>query len=323
MESHNFGLETGKTFERLRNGLRGSDTAVLEIGSTTEQEQLVEALKDPAQHSREEVLQLAFKNFSGEAFGDYQWRKKTGGWTTPGEPTLYGVLRDKYPQFSQLSLDVGFMCHISEFVEMLEREEIKSHDYEGARKELKEKLGHKVMYRGTMLTDEEFGSIQKSGVFSPLCSYVGQSDKPLEEFEAKVISTDVDTAVESHFHGEHRCTPYLSISAHENVAIAVGKHFGQKKDGKKFYLFKLKIPVIDIISYKENVIRTPSKIKDSIERNPDFGATISVDGVSNNYKWDEDLESYIFWKLDPVDIVEVTQPDVKESSWNGRKTSWV
>jgi hypothetical protein len=208
-------------------------------------------------------------------------------------------------------------------MEMLEKGEIKSHDYEDARNELKEKLGYKVMYRGTMLTDEEFKSVQEEGLLSPFCGYVSQSDKPKEEFEAKVISTYVSQAVESHFHGEHPSTPYLSISAHENVAVAVGKHFGQKKNGKKFYLFTLKVPVIDIISYKENVIRTPSKIKDSIERNPDFGATISVDGVSNNYKWDEDLESYIFWKLNPEDIIVVTQPDVKESSWNGRTTSWI
>lgn len=323
MESHNSGLEMGKTLERLRNGVRGSDAAVLEIGSTPEKEQLVVALKDPEHHSREEVLRLAFKNFSGEAFGDYQWSKKTGGWTTPAEPTLYGILRDKYPQFSQLSLDVGFMCHLSQFMEMLEKGEIKSNDFEGARNELKERLGYKIMYRGTMLTDEEYKSVQDGGLLSPFSLFISQSGTPKEEFEAKVVSTDVDRAIESHFHGEHPNTPYLSISAHENVALAIGKHFGQKKNGKKFYLFKLKIPVIDIISYKENVIRTPSKIKDSIERNPDFGATISVDGVSNNYKWDEDLESYIFWKLDPKDIIEITQPEVKESSWNGRTTSWV
>lgn len=323
MESYKSGLQTGKTLEHLRDGIRGSDLAVLEIGSTQEKEQLIAALKDPKYCSREEVLCLAFKNFSGEAFGDYQWPKKTGGWTTPAEPTLYGILRDKYPQFSQLSLDVGFMCHLLQFMEMLEKGEIKSNNYEGARNELKERLGYKIMYRGTMLTEEEYKSVQNGGLLSPFSIFVSQSEIPKEEFEAKVVSTDVGRAIEAHFHGEYFATPYLSISAHENVAIAVGRHFGQKKSGKKFYLFKLKIPVIDIISYKENIIRTPSKIKDSVERNPDFGATISVDGVSNNYKWDEDLESYIFWKLDPEDIIEVTQPEVKESSWNGRKTSWV
>lgn len=323
MESNNSRLEDGRKLEYLRQGLRGSDEAVLEVGTKIDQEQLLATLKSPVLSSREEMLRLVFKNFSGEVFGDYQWSKKTGGWTTPTEPTLYGVLRDKYPQFSQLSLDVGFMCHLKQFMEMLENGEIKSNDYEGARKELKEKLGYKVMYRGTMLTDDELRSVQEEGLLSPSCYQITQSDKPKEEFEAKVISTSVDTAVESHFHGEHHSTPYLSISAYENAAIAVGKHFGKKMDGKKFYLFKLKVPVIDIISYKENVIRVPSKIKSSIERDSEFGITISVDGVSEHHKWDENLESYIFWKLDPEDILEITQPEIKESSWNGRKTTWV
>lgn len=323
MESYKSGLQTGKTLEHLRDGIRGSDLAVLEIGSTQEKERLVTALKDPEHHSREEILRLAFRNFSGEAFGNYQWPLKTGGWTTPTEVTLYGMLRDKYPQFSQLSLDVGFMCHLSQFMEMLEKGEINSTTCEGARDELKERLGYKIMYRGTMLTDEEFESVRSGGILSSFCHFVSHSDRPKEEFEAKVVSTDVGRAIEAHFHGEYFATPYVSISAHKDVAVAVGRHFGQKKSGKKFYLFTLKVPVVDIISYKENVIRIPSKIKDGIERNPGFGITVSLDGVSKDYKWDEDLESYIFWKLDPEDIIEVTQPEVKESSWNGRKTSWV
>jgi hypothetical protein len=322
MESHNSGLDTREKLEYLRNGLRGSDAAVLEIGSTPEKEKLLTTLKDPEHHSREEVQQLILENFSGEAFGDYQWSKKTGGWGTPAVPTLYGTFRDKYPQFSQLSLDVGLMCHLSEFLEMLENGEIKSNDHEGARNELKEKLGYKVMYRGTMLTDDEFKSIQETGIMSPLSKHVKQSDRPKEEFEAKAISTRISEVVESHFHGEHRASPYMSVSSYEDVAIAVGRHFGEKDDNKKFYLFKLKIPAIDVISYKEDVVRMPYKLKESIERNPDFHISISVNESNGQYKWDEDVESYVFWKLDPKDIVEVTQPDVKESSWNGRKTSW-
>ena len=48
--------------------------------------------------------------------------------------------------------------------------------------------------------------------------------------------------------------------------------------------------------------------------------TVSVDGKRSEYDWNEKIESYIFWKIDPNEILEITQPDIKESEWNGQKT---
>lgn len=320
MSIENSNLEI-KNLELLRGGLRGDDKAVVETGSNVEREKFLDILKDPAQHSRGELLGSIFSNYSGEAYGDYQWQKKTGGWTMPEEQTLYGRLRELHPEFNQLSLDAGFITHLPEFMEMLEKGEIKSTDFEGARNELKEKLGYKILYRGTMLTDEELKHIKEHGIMSPLTVYIAKAKQPKDEFEAKALSTDINYSIESHFHGENHATPYLSVSAHEDVAIAVGRHFGKRGPDRKFYLFKLRIPVIDIISYKEHGIKTPYKIQEMIDRNPDHSLTVSVNGKEAKYKWDEDVESYMFWKVDPDDIVEITEPDVKESSWNNRKTS--
>ena len=322
MQNFQLTPESKKSFEFLRRGLRGSDDAVLEIGETRDQEKLTAIFKDPSHHSREELLGLLFKNYSGGAFGDYQWSKYTGGWTTPKEPTLYGKLRSNYPQFTQLSLDAGFMCHLPQFMGMLENGEIKSTTYEGVRNELKEKLGYTTMYRGMMLTDKELNDIKNGGMLSFLSRHIKRSSEHKDEFDAKVVSTKVDLAVESHFHGEHPSTPYLSVSAYKDVAIAVGRHFGKREVGKKFYLFTLKVPAIDLISYKENIIRTPSKLQSSIEYNPNYSVHISLDGEKKQYKWDEEVESYMFWKIDPEEIVEITQPKFKESSWNGRTVPW-
>jgi hypothetical protein len=309
-----------KSLELLRNGLRGDDKAIAETGSSVEQEKLLEILKDPAHYSRRELLSTIFANYSGEAYGDYQWQKKTGGWTTPEEQTIYGKFMESYPEFNQLSLDAGFITHLPEFMEMLEKGEIRSTDFEGARNELRKKLGYKILYRGTMLTDEESQSVKEKGLMSPLTRQIEKSEQPKEEFEAKALSTDINYSIESHFHGENYATPYLSVSAHEDVAIAVGRHFGKREPGQKFYLFKLRVPVIDLISYREHGIKTPYKIRELIDRNPDHSLVVSVEG---KYKWDEGVESYMFWKIDPEDIMEITEPDVKESSWNNRRTSGV
>lgn len=150
-----------KNLETLRGRLRGDDRAVVETGSNREQEKLLDILKNSTQHSHDELLYAIFTNYSGEAYGDYQWEKKMGGWTTPEELTLYGKLRESHLEFAQLSFDFGFMTHLPEFMKMLKQGEIQSTNYLDARSELKEKLGYKIFWRGTMLTDEEIESIKK------------------------------------------------------------------------------------------------------------------------------------------------------------------
>lgn len=310
-----------KNLEALRRGLRGNDEAVIEIGADTERAQLLGVLQNPANHSREELLEATFANYSGEAYGDVQWNKKSGGWgSDPEIATAYGVLRDTHPEFAALSLDPGFMTHLTEFMAMLERGEIHATDSLGARNELKTKLGKRTLWRGTMLTDEEFQEVQDHGLPSPLANYAADSEQPQDQFEATALSSFPSDAIEKHFHGEHRTTPYLSVSEYEDVAIAVGRHFGSRETGKKLYLFKLSIPEIDIVSYTDHAIRTPSKLRDLQDRNPDYAVSVGVNGSKTEHKWDASVESFVFWKIDPEDIIEVQQPEISESSWNNRVT---
>jgi len=310
-----------KNLEALRFGVRGNDAAVLETGTEADKQHLAVILKEPGQHTRDELLESVAANYSGDAYGDTQWTKKIGAWgDSPEVVTEYGKLMEAHPDWGQLGLDAGFMTHLPEFTEMLASGEITATDYAEARQQLKEKLGDKIVWRGTMLSDDEFARVQSEGLGSPLSGVVQSSEQPQEQFEAAALSARPSDTIEKHFHGEHRATPFLSVSEYPEVAISIGRHFGNKADGKKFYLFKLNVPAIDLVSYTDHAIKTPSKLQDMQSRNPDFSIKVGVNGEQSSHKWDAAVESFVFWKIDASEIVEVTQPDISESSWNGRVT---
>lgn len=298
--------------EKLR-WFRGNDDAVEKIEGPQE-EKLLSVLRGPKEKSRDDLMTAIFENYSGKAYGDHQWRKVTGGWTTPEVPTIYGDFRSTYEGLSQLSLDPGFITHLPEFMEMQDSLPDNS-GYQDARESLKNKLGDKTVWRGMMLTEEEMEDVKQYGIMSPFTGYVSESKTPKEEFEAKILSTYISESIERHFHGENHASPFLSVSSHRDLAISVGRHFGKKGEGRKFYLFKIKVPEVDLISYTDVGVRKPSKLQDSTSK-----LSIAVDGEENKYEWDKEAESFVFWKIDPEEIVEITQPKVKESSWNNRKT---
>jgi hypothetical protein len=310
-----------KNLEALRFGVRGDDEAVQEVGTEADQQRLTDILTDPGSHTREELLEATFVNYSGDVYGDKQWVKKQGAWgDSPEVVTAYGQLMEAHSEWAQLSLDPGFMTHLPTFMDMLDKGEITAPDYEGARQQLKDKLGDKTVWRGTMLTDEELAKVQAEGLGSPLSRVVQGSEQPKEQFEASALSAWPSYTIEKHFHGEHRATPLLSVSEYPEVAISVGRHFGDKSQDKKFYLFKLSVPAIDLVSYTDHAFKAPSMIKQMQDRNPDFAIKVGVNGEQASHKWDESVESFVPWKIDAAEILEVSQPDITESSWNGRVT---
>jgi len=294
---------------------RGSNDAVVEISSPAQQQEFLTVIKGSGDQSRHRLMEEIFKNFSGSDYGDNQWSKYTGGWTTPKVSTLYGEFRDNYTNLDPLSLDAGFITHLPEFFESVKGDLVNDQNYLDFRKRFSEKLGSKIVWRGMMLTEAELENIKNIGIVSNFASFLKTSSLPKEEFEAKFLSTYIDELIERHFHSENRLTPFISVSSHKEVAISVGRCFGNKSEGRKFYLFKMNIPEIDRIYYTEHGIKEPYKLRES----PHI-LSISVDGENSEFKFDKDAESYLFWKIDPQEIIEITQPEVKESSWNGRKT---
>lgn len=307
-----------KELEPLRFGIRGNDEAVQEIGTEGDKRQLADILRDPGSHTRDELLGATFANYSGEVYGDKQWVKKRGAWgDSPEIVTAYGQLMEAHPEWAQLSLDPGFMTHLPTFMNMLNQGEVTAVDYAGARQQLKEKLGYKTLWRGTMLTDEEYTKVLIEGLDSPLSRVVQDSEQPQEQFEAAFLSAWPAYTIEAHFHGEHRATPLLSVSDYPEVAISVGRHFGDKSPDRKFYLFKLNVPAIDLVFYTDHAYKTPSKLKEMQDRDPAFAIKVGVNGEQTSHKWDKSVESFVPWKIDAAEIIEVHQPDITESSWNG------
>lgn len=139
----------------------------------------------------------------------------------------------------------------------------------------------------------------------------------MEEFEAKILSTSIQYLVEAHFHHENQLTPFISVTDHRNIAIAMGREKGRRGEKRQFYLFKIQIPKIDLISYSEHGVRRPQKLQEIFERGVNI--SISINGETIEYPWDDKVERYLFWKIDPEEIVEVTQPDIYESIHNGCK----
>jgi hypothetical protein len=306
--------EQKKCIENLR-WFKGNNDAVQELSRSSNTETTT-PLKNFKQVNRDGLLGSILNNYSGEAYGDYHWRKTSGGWTTPKIPTIYGKFRNDYKQYSQLSLDAGFITHLPEFMEEIKSSIPKDLEWPNVRERFKEILGEKIVWRGMMLAEDELDNIRNYGIESPFAKYLESVENPKSEFEAKMLSTDINELVEKHFHGENPLSPFISVSSYKDLAIAVGRYFGKKSDKKNFYLLKIKIPEIDRIYYTEHGIRKPDKLRDLQSK-----LSISVDDEMKEYEWDKDAESYLFWKINPDEIIEITQPDIKESSWNNKKTT--
>ena len=125
--------------------------------------------------------------------------------------------------------------------------------------------------------------------------------------------------VDRHFHGENYQSPLVSVSSHKDVAIAVGRHFGRRflsKDRKSLYLFKIHIPEIDLVYYSDHAVRVPSKLQDMIRNG--IPLHISVEDHDSSHPWDRHTESYVMYKINPKEIIEVSKPVVSKSSWNGK-----
>lgn len=149
--------------------------------------------------------------------------------------------------------------------------------------------------------------------------WLPKQDNQIEQYEAQILSTFAYYIFEKHFHGESWIlSPLLSVSSHKDIAISVWKHFWSKIEWKKFYLLKIRIPKIDLIYYTEHAIREPwifDRIKDTV-------LSIIINDQKSLYKWDKWSESYVFWKINPEEILEISQPNVIKSSWNNKEIIW-
>jgi hypothetical protein len=298
--------------ERMRH-YRGSDDAVKITGN---RDNLTGMLSNPNHALRDKLTTEIMTCYSGAAYGDKNWSKFTGGWTTPEVPTIYGDFREQYGQLAQLSLDPGLITHLPEFIEFLKSYDSPINDYLAVREDFKRHLGDRTVWRGMMISDEDAARIKQEGIESSFLR--GTKDMPalIENFEANVLSVFFSELVEQHFHLGNYHSPLVSVTSHEDLAMAVGKYFGKKSPGNELYLFKIRIPEIDLMYYTDHAIRRPSKLE------PHFSGeereiSISVNGKKSVYHWDRHTESYILHKINPDEILDISKPSVTQSSWQG------
>lgn len=296
---------------------RGNSNAVKRICWMSKIKEFASFLKNSDFFTRSKILTKIFENYSWNDYWDCQWNKTSWGWTTPKELTIYWEFREKYENFSSLSLDHWLMTYLPEFMEFIKEPQISNLSFLDARQAFSKKLGYQEVWRGMMLTQEELEYIEKSWINSNFVLKIPDFDEPEIQFEAQILSAYVNDLYERHIHNENHLSPFVSISYERDIAIAVWRHFWVKNDWRKFYLFKIKIPKIDLISYTEHAVKTPS-IFDRVKNNL---LSIIVDDRESAHKWDSNsTESYVFWKIDPEEIIEVTQPDIKKSAWNNKVT---
>ncbi len=303
---------------------RGNDEAVEMINERDgEREYLDGLLQNSKTHSREELINAVLSCYSGKVYGDVNWRKVSGGWTTPAVPTIYGEFREKFEQLAQLSLDPGFITHLPEFIEFLKKKESDVQGYERVREEFKQYLGNRIVWRAMILSEEEVQKVTTEGIESRFLREKRWDAAIIEDFEANVLSTYFDELVEVHVCNENYLSPLVSVSSHEDVAITVGRSFGIKtiypEEPRVLYLFKLSIPELDLIYHTDHGVKTPSFQQSVIESGTNLH--ITVDNRETSYPWGKEVESYILHKINPREIVEVSRPIVEKSSWNGKFTN--
>jgi len=263
-----------------------------------------------------------------DTIGDeHWWRLATGGWTTPKVPTLYGEFREQFGRLSRLSLDQGFVTHLPEFMSLADdKPSAVEGDYRHVRELMRRELGHKIVWRGMMLTDDELKSIEKNGIASPLMMKVAEEENLEPMLNQRLLTSRPSRVIENHFHGDKTWSPYVSVTEHRDVAVALGRCFGIKYgEPRKLYLFKLRIPELDLIYYTEHGIDTPSRLREIIEGRQqaqmDYTISITVDDIATEHVWDREVESFVFWRVDTEEILAVTRPDVSVSSWNNKFTT--
>ncbi|MFA5994174.1 MAG: hypothetical protein WC823_04400 [Parcubacteria group bacterium] len=171
IQEHAISPET--TEKNLKNfryySFRGSDDAVKNIGSIEQNERLRSIIENPGSFSRQELMSAIFENYSGEAYGNYQWFKPVSAWdNSPDKSSLFYRFTNDYPQLRQLSLHPGFITKLPYFYENIESINPENKTADEVLDFMNKKLGNVTLYRGMALTEEWLAIIRKEGILADI-----------------------------------------------------------------------------------------------------------------------------------------------------------
>ncbi|MCF7872245.1 hypothetical protein K9L97_04385 [Candidatus Woesearchaeota archaeon] len=283
--------------------LRGNDKGLKIIGNRTK---FLNTLLNF--EKRKDIQKMIEKTYSSKAYGKNNWTKKYEKWgDRPEITTLYGKAFQEFPKLEELNFDLGIITRLPEFINFL-KTNYKGQQINRIRNEFREELGTKIMYRGMRISDEEAENISKNGILANYFNTLKQIKKPLEDFEANFISAYVWNVFEKHLYNEKTRSPLISITEKESIGVALGNHFG-KRD-KQLQILKMEIPALDIIYFTEHGIKNYST--------KNLEMHIKIDENEETHKLDNKVESFIMYKINPEEIIDIYKPDIKTTTWNGK-----
>jgi hypothetical protein len=287
---------TASTEKNLKNyryySFRGSDSAVKNIGSIEQNNKLRSIIENPNSFSRQELMRSIFENYSGEAYGNYQWLRQVSAWdNSPDKSSLFYRFTNDFPQLGQLSLHPGFVTKLPYFYENIESINPKNKTADEVLDYMNKDLGNVVLYRGMALTKEELEVIKKEGILADI-NRNENTKKSIDYFEGLYLSTKYKDMINGHITKVNTPSPMISVTAESETAFKVARE--SRRKSSNIYVFKISIPALDQIHYSEHGIRRPDIIGN-------LGS-----------EWEKDRESFVFWKINPDEIIEVTQPNFKQ-----------
>lgn len=211
------------------------------------------------------------------------------------------------PKWQVLVTDPGLMFRVDEFVKFANSKKLTDLGPWEAREVFSQHLGDRVVYRGIAITGDEAAEIQKLGMGS------GALRQDLD-----ILNSPYSLYIEvmNRLAGVTKTDRLLSVSDYPDLAAAVAKRHGFGRMGYRpgldrgVYVFKLKVPELDLIYLEKGHPFLP--LPKSAEKN-----MISVRNpkgkVSASYPLDRKVESFVFFRAEPSEILEVkrveTPPD--------------
>ena len=237
-----------------------------------------------------------FRNLLGRWTGDNRKVKGAVQW----------VEKNLGSEFTPILVDPGVISRFREFTAFVAKTQSHFKNVVELRKAFSKSLGYREGYRAIALTPAELNEVKKNGIASKLWTLnSAQRESQLSDFleehpQGRKVGTgdfsDIKTRVSPGIHD------FTSISTswtmYPDVAISATYHSAEMS-GRQVYLFKVRSPEIDFISYN------PLSLKENSAEQ-----VIKV-GEKNYSTRDPNLEFFRFNHTNRVEILEVTaHPEV-------------
>jgi hypothetical protein len=226
-------------------------------------------------------------------------------------------LRSIDEKLEVLAIDPGIASRtkqLKKFIAGSEKKLLKLDPWE-LREAFKKHLGNSIVYRGLKLTEEEVEKIEAKGMNSKMIRAGEDDENPITK---QSLSSDFSQILKNHMSAssmsEETESPLLSVTNYPKLAASVAKtHAETKRTKVGIYIFKLKVPKLDLISMggSKSVLPYPDN------HNPFGGGWLkryenkipfhfrTLTGKRVKVPVDKRLESFLLFRAEPEEILKV------------------